>query len=425
MATGGNNDAAAKTILFDVGKRELFGLTNGYKTLHRKLRNQWKFGSIKEDVTEEKISGSKLLVFAGPREKFKALEFDVLHNYMKNGGSILLMLGEGGETRFETNVNYFLEAFGIKVETDAVVRSSYYKYLHPKECVVSNGVVNRELNKIAGKELLTSANSSAEGTNLSFVYPYGATLTVQKPAVPVLSSGTVSLPVNRPVCAFHPPTNDMKGKLAVIGSCHLFHDQYIDEEENSKVFDVVFQWLTTESIKLDAIDAEDPDISEYHYLPQTEKLAEQLRSCLQEGDEVPRDFTELHDPSVFNIETTAVPAALDAYKALGVKHEPLTLITPQFETPLPPLAPAVFPPTFREPAPPALDLFDLDDSFSSERVRLAQLTNKCNEGDLEYYVRECGSILGVNHKIGKDANAKQVLEYVFRKITEFKKGDQG
>lgn len=62
---------------------------------------------------------------------------------------------------------------------------------------------------------------------------------------------------------------------------------------------------------------------------------------------------------------------------LDVKHEPLRLIPPQFETPLPPLQPAVFPPTFRELPPPALDQFDLDEQFASERIRLAQLTNKC------------------------------------------------
>lgn len=40
---------------------------------------------------------------------------------------------------------------------------------------------------------------------------------------------------------------------------------------------------------------------------------------------------------------------------LNVKHEPLSLIPPQFVCPLPPLQPAVFPPTMREPPPPALD----------------------------------------------------------------------
>jgi len=38
---------------------------------------------------------------------------------------------------------------------------------------------------------------------LSFVYPFGATLNVAKPAVAVLSSGSVSYPLNRPVCAFY------------------------------------------------------------------------------------------------------------------------------------------------------------------------------------------------------------------------------
>ena len=39
--------------------------------------------------------------------------------------------------------------------------------------------------------------------SLSFVYPYGATLTVQKPAIAVLSSGSTSYPLSRPVAAFY------------------------------------------------------------------------------------------------------------------------------------------------------------------------------------------------------------------------------
>ena len=37
----------------------------------------------------------------------------------------------------------------------------------------------------------------------------------------------------------------------------------------------------------------------------------------------------------------------------------------------------IFPPSFCEIPPPGLELFDLDESFSSEKVRLAQLTNNC------------------------------------------------
>lgn len=39
----------------------------------------------------------------------------------------------------------------------------------------------------------------------------------------------------------------------------------------------------------------------------------------------------------------------------------------------------VFPPNFRELPPPRLELFDLDEMFSSADVRLAQLTNKCKK----------------------------------------------
>jgi len=243
----------------------------------------------------------------------------------------------------------------------------------------------------------------------------------------VLSSGTVSLPVNRPICAFHGPTAESRGKLAVLGSCHMFHDSYLDKEENTKVLDVIVQWLTTQSVQLDAIDADDPTITDMHYLPHTAKLSEQLRTCLQEGDDIPRDFTTLFDHSLHGIGTSLVPDALEAYEHLGVEHEPLKLVTPQFESPLPPLEPAVFAPVFREPAAPALDLFDLDDAFSSERVRLAQLTNKCNDDDLEYYMRECGEILGVTNRLPADTDkrdGKHILEYIFKQIVEFKKADQ-
>lgn len=64
-----------------------------------------------------------------------------------------------------------------------------------------------------------------------------------------------------------------------------------------------------------------------------------------------------------------VPAAVALYERLGVKKAPLCLIPPAFETPLPPLQPATFPPCPREPPPPALELFDLDDAFAGEQVR--------------------------------------------------------
>ena len=58
------------------------------------------------------------------------------------------------------------------------------------------------------------------------------------------------------------------------------------------------------------------------------------------------------------------------------------------------MCPQIFPPAFRELPHPPLELFDLDEAFSSEKSRLAQTTNKCSDADLEYFVRECGDIMG-------------------------------
>ena len=82
----------------------------------------------------------------------------------------------------------------------------------------------------------------------------------------------------------------------------------------------------------------------------------------------------------------------------------------------------------REPAPPALDQFDLDEHSAKEGLRLAQLTNKCTNGeeDLEYYIAESGEILGImeNLPFGK-RTAKHILFHVFKQIVDFKKRDGG
>ncbi|VEL39538.1 unnamed protein product [Protopolystoma xenopodis] len=170
-----------------------------------------------------------------------------------------------------------------------------------------------------------------------------------------------------------------EGKFAVIGSAHMFSDNYLNKEDNSKIFDVLFTFLTTsDGVHFDPIDAEDPDIETYFQVPDISSLGDQLKACLQESDEVPSNVSTLFDQSLFAMDTSMVSKAIAAFDKLRVKHEPLTLIVPQFETPLPPLQPAVFPPNFQELPTPALELFDLDEHFSTAKSRLAQVTNKCN-----------------------------------------------
>ncbi|XP_059149492.1 intraflagellar transport protein 52 homolog isoform X2 [Physella acuta] len=413
------------TILFSSTKREIYTLNNGLKTMSRKLKSSWRLVPNKDDISPDKLNQARIFVIPGAREKFTSAEFSALKAYVESGGSVLVLLGEGGEAKLETHINFFLEEYGIAVNNDAVVRTSYYKYHHPKEALVTNGVLNRAISQAAGKVMFGAMDEDSNNAQaLSFLYPYGATLNVVKPASAVLSTGTVCFPLNRPVCGLY-SSKHHKGKIAVLGSVHMFSDLYLDKEENNKILDVLIQYLTTDEIKLNLIDAEDPEISDYSQLPDIARLSEQLKTCLQESDDIPRDITTLFDSSMFKLDTSLVPKAIKAYEELKVKHEPLTLITPQFETPLPPLTPAVFPPSFRELPAPSLELFDLDEQFSSEKVRIAQITNKCTDDDLEYYVRECGEILGVTHHLPQESRtAKHILEHVFTQIVEFKKLNQ-
>lgn len=63
----------------------------------------------------EVLSGVAIFVLAGSQEKFTENEFNVLKKYLELGGSILVLLAEGGEKYFQTNINFLLEEYGIMI----------------------------------------------------------------------------------------------------------------------------------------------------------------------------------------------------------------------------------------------------------------------------------------------------------------------
>lgn len=260
---------------------------------------------------------------------------------------------------------------------------------------------------------------------MNFVYPYGASLNVQKPAIPLLSSGPISYPMNRPIAAMWEAetvqgAGGKRGRLVVLGSVEVFGDDWLDKDENAKLCDILTAWLLGEADLDMTSDRNESEIADYKPVPNIEALSDVLKPCLQGMDELPRDFTRLFDMAMFKFDFNLVPQALKLYEMLGVPHETLTLIPPQFDCPLPRLGIATFPPAMREPAPPALDQFDLDEHFAKEGLRLAQLTNKCTGGeeDLDYYIAEAGEILAVSPQLPfGERSAKHILFHIF-KVTE-------
>merc|ERR1711998_503304 len=180
--------ASRGAVLFNQSKNEKCHPGSGFKKWHRRLRTQYKVQTNKDEITLGALQDAAVVIFGGPREMFTTPEFEVIKQYVADGGNVMLMLGEGGESKSNTNVNYLLEEYGISVNADSVVRTVYYKnprshnkYMHPKEAFVSTGVINREVSRLAAKGAANSEGSQTDKDSLSFVYPYGATLNVQKP----------------------------------------------------------------------------------------------------------------------------------------------------------------------------------------------------------------------------------------------------
>lgn len=421
-------------MFIDQSKDPLRTAQQSLKQFARKFKTQFKVVINKEDLTTDLLDPMRVrvVVLAAPRKRYEQEEIKALKEYVSEGGSLLIMASEGKEGQSFAHLNRLTEDHGIKINADAIVRTVYFRdYFHPKECFVKHASLVDTLDELANKQTRVVAqdlNFEAPldtGYRLSIAYPYGASLNVSAPATPILTSGPLSFPANRAIGAF---TQVNKGRIVVLGSCQMFDDTYLQKADNVFLSNGVLKLLTEPDLKLDGVDADRPEFGPRVEIPDTEALAERVRACLQEGEELPVDFTQLFDHSLFKYDTNIIPEAVKLYEKLHVKHEPLSLIPPQFEVPLPALQPAVFMPCMRELPPPALDLFDLDEHFSNEKLRLAQLTNKCTDQDLEYYAREAGEILGISETIREDEDdvvtGKQVLEFILKKLVNYKKMEQ-
>mmetsp|Transcript_26374 Transcript_26374/g.39129 ORF Transcript_26374/g.39129 Transcript_26374/m.39129 type:complete len:597 (+) Transcript_26374:53-1843(+) len=447
--SAGDTEKVKKIILFDASKKETHHLSSGFKKLFRRLRTNYKVAANKEEISRDALADASLIVFGAPREEFTATEIADLTQWLNGGGRILMMATDGGDFEENSNLKSFLESYGVSCNNDSVMRSVYYKYLHPKEVFIADGILVPDLIKkknvtsiagsrknapTAGKGTEKGARAQAANEKLAFVYPYGVSLNVQRPSRPLLSSGPISYPMNRPIAAVWESetvaeVGALRGRLVVVGAVDLFSDDWLDKEENAKLSDIIFSWLLSD-LEVDmTTDRHDGELLwDYTRIPHVESLSNTIKPCLQGMEELPKDFTRLFDNKMFAFDTTLIPEAVRLYQTLGVPHDPLTLIPPQFECPLPKLAPAIFPPAMREPPPPALDQFDLDEHFAKESLRLAQLTNKCTNGeeDLEYYVAESGDILGVSAELPfGERTAKHILFHIFKQIVDFKKQDAG
>lgn len=297
-----------------------------------------------KEITGDTLRNVAILVLAGPQAPFTDTECTHLKAYIEAGGSAMVLLGEGGETAFNTNINFLLEDFGISVNGDSVVRTQYYKYFHPKECMIGGGIVCEPMWRHMLRQPAVSRipfEFSAEKDQLHFVYPFGATLSVAPPSNVLATTGAVVYPFHRPVIGYCRTASN--GRLIVAGSGHAFHDKYMAEETNGLLFEYLVRLLSDEELLFSTYDFSEADVSDGALVPDTIHLAEQPKMCLLESIDcdIPSDFKKMFDMRLHAINNDLVPQMVALHRQLDVQYEPLKIIKPQFEIPLPALQLAV------------------------------------------------------------------------------------
>lgn len=284
---------------------------------------------------------------------------------------------------------------------------------------IQDGIINRSLINHAIETNLLPQNT----LTFSYLYPFGATLNITKPSIPILSTGKTSFPACRPTCGYY--ENETNGRMIVLGSGHMFTDKYINKENNVALFDLLLDFLIEPSFHPNVIDALNPEINDLHVVPDLEILCNNPMLYLEESEELPLDYSTLFSRKIKKISNQSLAKINEAFKELQIEKRTLQVIKPHFETPLPVLQPAVYMPVFRAHTKPELELYDLDNEFASIQSKLTKLANKCNNNDIEYFIRECGLILGLNingaNKSDSSNICKTILHSAVSKIVNFKK----
>lgn len=66
-------------------------------------------------MKKETLEQVKIFVIAGPRDEFNEEEFEVLDQFLNQGGSLLILLCNGPDQEFSANLNTFLDKYGLQI----------------------------------------------------------------------------------------------------------------------------------------------------------------------------------------------------------------------------------------------------------------------------------------------------------------------
>lgn len=399
----------------------------------------------RQPLQEAKLEKATLLVLGNPQEKFTAAQVEILRAFVEGapfpartaaaaavsrvensvgetaavetaeesssstGVAVkrgLLVLGAaGGESKSGSNINFFLEEFGLSLASDSVVSAApppdslsslalsadaSVCALHPRCALLRNCLVGEKL-RVACKGVASAPPSekrdcsSFEATSASpspggfaswtssgeeedafaLLYAEGASVLVQKPAFPLLCSSAACSPARRPLVAV--AETKAGGVLAVGGSASLLSDPWLSAcRGNAAFLRVLFEALLLRR-PLSSLKPSEAEVasavSSLRAAGDVSFTASLLQPCLEAPAPLPTDLRGLHVPQTKAALRTAcwLPQVLRLRSALGLgPPQPLRCLSPELLLPLPNPLPALLPPPLPSPPAPALPLVDVD-----------------------------------------------------------------
>lgn len=99
--------------------------------------SSFRLGKIQAGFTNlEKLQNYKMVIIGGPRESlFTVDEIKVLVEYVKKGGSLLLISDEGGDYSCNTNLSHLSSEFGFEYNTDVLSDSMNFQGIESRVIV--------------------------------------------------------------------------------------------------------------------------------------------------------------------------------------------------------------------------------------------------------------------------------------------------
>ena len=87
----------------------------------------------KEMISSVQLENCQLLIFGSPQTPFVDKEIGIIKDFIDGGGSLAVFTSEGGLQSSEANLNELTRDYGIIIDSTTVVRTTYHKYMHPKQ----------------------------------------------------------------------------------------------------------------------------------------------------------------------------------------------------------------------------------------------------------------------------------------------------